>query len=152
MMDEERKKELLKIRKEIKEQTEIKKRAALAKERLKMGYWTRLAVEKAEFLKREGDTPENRLKIQQIQRSRFIRENLDCVKGDEIDETEKLYVRVCYILDKDENTTNPIGQLIDYEKYNEMDESAKQRYVLRLAKEYNELKERYYQERMIKSS
>ena len=60
-------------------------------------------------------------------------------------------MRVCRILDSDENTANPIGQLIDYEKYNEMDENAKQRYVLNLVQQYNELKERYYQERMIKS-
>lgn len=150
-MDEQRREELLKARKEIKAQSDIKKRAALAKERLKMGYWTRLAVEKADFLRREGDTPENRQKIQQIQRSRFIRENLDMVEGDSLSETEKLYLRVCNILDTDENTANPIGQLIDYEKYNEMDENAKQRYVLRLVKEYNELKERYYQERMIRT-
>lgn len=150
-MDEQRKEELLKARKEIKAQSDIKKRAALAKERMKMGYWTRLAVEKADFLRREGDTPENRRKIQRIQRSRFIRENLDVVEGDSLSETEKLYLRVCNILDADENTANPIGQLIDYEKYNEMDENAKQRYVLRLVKEYNELKERYYQERMIRT-
>lgn len=150
-MDEQRKEELLKARKEIKAQSDIKKRAALAKERMKMGYWTRLAVEKADFLRREGDTPENRRKIQRIQRSRFIRENLDVVEGDSLSETEKLYLRVCNILDADENTANPIGQLIDYKKYNEMDENAKQRYVLRLVKEYNELKERYYQERMIRT-
>ena len=60
-------------------------------------------------------------------------------------------MRVFRILDSDENTANPIGQLIDYEKYNEMDENAKQRYVLNLVRQYNELKERYYQERMIKS-
>ena len=150
-MEKERREEILKARKEIKQQSDIKKRAALAKERLKMGYWTRLATERAEFLKREGDTPENRQKIRQIQRSRFIRENIDNARGEEIGETEKLYMRVCRILDSDENTANPIGQLIDYEKYNEMDENAKQRYVLNLVRQYNELKERYYQERMIKS-
>ena len=79
-MDKERREEILKARKEIKQQSDIKKRAALAKERLKMGYWTRLATERAEFLKREGDTPENRQKIRQIQRSRFIRENIDSAR------------------------------------------------------------------------
>lgn len=151
-MTEQMKEAIMKARKEAKEETDLKKRASLAKERLKMGYWTQLVVERADFLKREGDTPENRMKIQNIQRSRFIRENLDCVEGDEMSETEKLYLRVCYILDKDEDTTNPIGQLIDYEKYNTLDESGKQRYVLTLARQYNELKERYYQERMLKSN
>lgn len=138
-------------KKGAKRQNEIKKRAAQAKERLKMGYWTRLAVERAEFLKKEGDTPENRQRIRQVQRSRYIRENIDSVEDNSISETERLYLRVCNILDNDENTTNPIGQLIDYEKYNEMDENAKQRYVLYLVHQYNELKERYYLERMIKS-
>ena len=40
------------IKKGAKRQSEIKKRAAQAKERLKMGYWTRLPVERAEFLKK----------------------------------------------------------------------------------------------------
>ena len=138
-------------KKGAKRQSEIKKRAAQAKERLKMGYWTRLAVDRAEFLKKEGDTPENRQRIRQVQRSRYIRENIDSVEDNSISETERLYLRVCNILDNDENTTNPIGQLIDYEKYKEMDENAKQRYVLYLVRQYNELKERYYLERMIKS-
>ena len=96
-------------KKGAKRQSEIKKRAAQAKERLKMGYWTRLAVERAEFLKKEGDTPENRQRIRQVQRSRYIRENIDSVEDNSISETERLYLRVCNILDNDENTTNPIG-------------------------------------------
>ena len=150
-MNKQMKDEIVKARKDMKDEANLKKRAALAKERLKMGYWTQLAIERADFLKREGDTPENRMKIQSIQRSRFLRENLDYAQGDSVRETEKLYLRVCYILDKDEDTANPIGQLIDYDKYNSLDESGKQRYVLTLARQYNELKERYYQERMIKS-
>ncbi|MBS6477256.1 MAG: hypothetical protein KH405_05505 [Firmicutes bacterium] len=96
-MTEQMKEAIIKARKEVKEETDLKKRASLAKERLKMGYWTQLAVERADFLKREGDTPENRMKIQTIQRSRFIRENLDCVEGDEISETEKtVFTRMLY--------------------------------------------------------
>ena len=57
-----RRDEILQARKELREDDNLKKRAALAKERLKMGYWTQLAAERANFLKREGDTPENRLK------------------------------------------------------------------------------------------
>ena len=63
-MTEQMKEAIIKARKEVKEETDLKKRASLAKERLKMGYWTQLAVERADFLKREGDTPENRMKIQ----------------------------------------------------------------------------------------
>ena len=55
-MTEQMKEAIIKARKEVKEETDLKKRASLAKERLKMGYWTQLAVERADFLKREGDT------------------------------------------------------------------------------------------------
>lgn len=51
-MTEQMKEAIIKARKEVKEETDLKKRASLAKERLKMGYWTQLAVERADFLKR----------------------------------------------------------------------------------------------------
>ena len=135
----------------MKEYSELKKRALLAKQRLKMGYWNKLDKEREEFLKREGNSLENERKIKEIQRARFIRENIECINKSEITECEKMYVKVCEILDSDEDTCNPIGQLVDYDKYNSLDESGKQRYILWLSKEYNELKQRYYQERLIKS-
>ena len=135
----------------MKEYSELKKRALLAKQRLKMGYWNKLDKEREEFLKREGNSLENERKIKEIQRARFIRENIECINKSEITEREKMYVNVCEILDSDEDTCNPIGQLVDYDKYNSLDESGKQRYILWLSKEYNELKQRYYQERLIKS-
>ena len=135
----------------MKEYSELKKRALLAKQRLKMGYWNKLDKEREEFLKREGNSLENERKIKEIQRARFIRENIECINKSEITEREKMYVKVCEILDSDEDTCNPIGQLVDYDKYNSLDESGKQRYILWLSKEYNELKQRYYQERLIKS-
>ena len=135
----------------MKEYSELKKRALLAKQRLKMGYWNKLDKEREEFLKREGNSLENERKIKEIQRARFIRENIECINKSEITEREKMYVKVCEILDSDEDTCNPIGQLVDYDKYNSLDESGKQRYILWLSKEYNELQHRYYQERLIKS-
>ena len=53
-MTEQMKEAIIKARKEVKEETDLKKRASLAKERLKMGYWTQLAVERADFLKRKA--------------------------------------------------------------------------------------------------
>lgn len=137
--------------KAIKERSEIKKYAALARQRMKMGYWNKIVKEREEFLMREGDTPENRLKISQMQKSRFARENSGSASVSDINEKEKRYLLVCNMLDADEDTANPIGQLIDYDKYNALDERSKQRYILELVREYDELKERYYQERMIKS-
>lgn len=149
-MTEKEKAEAIKIRSVLREQSEFKRRVALAKCRMKKGYWTEMAAEREKFLRQEGDTPENRQRISRIQRSRFIRENVACADRQEMTEEEKLYIRVCDMLDRDEDTSNPIGQLIDYEKYNYMDESSKQRYVLFLVRQYNELKERYYEERAIK--
>ena len=120
----------------MKEYSELKKRALLAKQRLKMGYWNKLDKEREEFLKREGNSLENERKIKEIQRARFIRENIECINKSEITEREKMYVKVCEILDSDEDTCNPIGQLVDYDKYNSLDESGKQRYILWLSKEY----------------
>jgi hypothetical protein len=134
----------------MKEYGELKKRAILARQRLKMGYWDRLERERIEFLKREGDSLENQRRIKEIQRARFYRENAELNGDSVLTEREKMYVRVCEILEQNEDVTNPIGQLVDYEKYNSLDESGKQRYVLWLSKEYNELKQRYYQERAIK--
>ncbi len=137
--------------KAIKERSGIKKCAALARQRMKMGYWDKIVKEREEFLLREGDTPENRLKISRIQKSRFARENSENASVTDVNEKERKYLLVCNMLDADEDTSNPIGQLIDYDKYNALDERSKQRYILELVHEYDELKERYYQERMIKS-
>ena len=48
VMTEQMKEAIIKARKEVKEETDLKKRASLAKERLKLGYWTQLAVERAD--------------------------------------------------------------------------------------------------------
>ena len=105
---------------------ELKKRAWLAKQRLKMGYW--------ESVKADTEVPE------QIRGSRLQSDELTGVD-------EKLYRKVCAILDRDELTINPIGQLIDGEVYAELDTAAKQRYILELSDKFRELKERYYKER-----
>ena len=106
-------------------QGELKKRAQIAKQRLKMGYW--------ESVRREN------------------------AAEDRADETVtvKTYVRsvdhvsaACAILDRDEATLNPIGQLIDNDVYTSLDAASKQRYILELSNKFRELKERYYKERI----
>lgn len=106
---------------------ELKKRAWLAKQRLKMGYWESVKTDT------ESDEP--------VRGSRMI-SNESLTSGD-----EKLYRKVCAILDRDELTINPIGQLIDGEVYAGLDAAAKQRYILELSDKFRELKERYYRER-----
>lgn len=107
---------------------ELKKRAWLAKQRLKMGYWE---SSKNETESAYGTARTNRL-----------------LQSDEVSAPdEKLYRKVCAILDRDELTINPIGQLIDGEVYAELDPAARQRYVLELSDKFRELKERYYRER-----
>ena len=63
-----------------------------------------------------------------------------------------MYLKVCRILDSEVVTTNPIGQLIDESEYESLDEGGKQRYILRLSEKFRELKDRYYKERIGKTS
>ena len=111
---------------------ELKKRAQLAKQRLKMGYFESAhasasdrgddkAVDYIASYARFTDTATNR--------------------------DEKMYKKVCAILDRDEATINPIGQLIDNDVYSALDAAAKQRYILELSNKFRELKDRYYRER-----
>ena len=64
---------------------------------------------------------------------------------------EVLYEKVCRILDADEDTMNPIGQLVDQDEFRRLDEGGRQRYILELSKKYRELKDRYYEERLSKT-
>ena len=113
--------------------SELKTRARLAKQRLKMGYW--------ESLKERRSVPDS----QTVGGVRVkLRRELD---GKASVSDEAMYQKVCAILDRDEATINPIGQLIDENIYGELEPAAKQRYILELSNKFRELKERYYRER-----
>lgn len=112
---------------------ELKKRAWLAKQRLKMGYWS------SEKIEENDDVRADEKRSVRVRTYSY---------GDGIDpQYEKMYKKVCAMLDSDEMTINPIGQLIDQEIYKALDEGAKQRYVLELSNTFRELKERYYREK-----
>ena len=118
---------------------ELKKRAWLAKQRLKMGYWE--SVRRDETASGVGesrqDTTGGRMRIMH-----------DVSDGSRVSaRDEKMYQKVCEILDRDEATINPIGQLIDDELYNSLDPAARGRYILELSNKFRELKDRYYRER-----
>lgn len=118
---------------------ELKKRAWLAKQRLKMGYW--------ESVRRDECASE-----QDSERQSAVDGRMQIVRDPLIDKRvsaldEKMYRKVCEILDRDEATINPIGQLIDDELYNKLDPASRGRYILELSNKFRELKDRYYRER-----
>lgn len=118
---------------------ELKKRAWLAKQRLKMGYWE--SVRRDEAASGIGDNRQDAADG----RVRIMR---DISAGSRVSaRDEKMYQKVCEILDRDEATMNPIGQLIDDELYNSLDPAARGRYILELSNKFRELKDRYYRER-----
>ncbi len=112
---------------------ELKKRAWLAKQRLKMGYWQSV---------RAGDGARPVIKNEIADRASATANARD----------EKMYRTVCEILDSDEVTSNPIGRLIDGEVYSKLDPAGKQRYILELSHKFRELQERYYREKAAKTS
>lgn len=123
---------------------ELKKRCWLAKQRLKMGYWESLKREKQEVT--ENGNISGQALAEQYARVK-LRRDVDIAVGAPAVSDEKMYRKVCDILDSNEVTLNPIGQLIDREVYDGLDAAAKQRYILELSDKFRELKERYYRER-----
>lgn len=132
--------------------SELKKRALLAKQRMKMGYWQKLMDERDAMLMNAGDSDRAQYIVSEVQRAKFARDNNIIVNREKADKDEELYIKVCKILDSEEITLNPIGQLMDRKEYEGLDEFGRQRYVLQLSEKYRELKERYYKERIGKSS
>lgn len=130
-----------------KEYGALKKRAMLAKQRLKMGYWQKMLEEKQRALGELGKSEESVQLVQSLQREKVKRDEQRVFSSVQADEEEVFYTKVCTILEEDENATNPIGRLIDREKFEKLDENNKQRYILRLAEKFREMRDRYYRER-----
>ena len=127
-----------------KELSEFKKRALLAKQRLRMGYWQRLERERAEMERTRSDL--DKRGIEEIQRAKYRRDVMKVIDVDKAKREDRLYAKVCRILDADSDTLSPIGQLIDKELYGKLDEFGKQKYILELAEKFRELSRRYYLE------
>lgn len=128
--------------------SELKKRALLAKQRLKMGYWQRLERERREMEESSDMCTRN---ISELQREKIRRDAMCATDEQRYRQEELLYEKVCRILDEDSDTLSPIGQLIDKEKYQKLDECGKQKYILELSKKFRELSHRYYLEHVGKS-
>lgn len=133
----------------VKEMSELKKRTLLAKQRLRMGYWEKQERERLEMV--NGGSALDERGIEELRRAKFRRDALMIIDGDKAKKEEKMYEKVCKILDTDSDTLSPIGQLIDKELYSKMDECGRQKYILELAGKFRELSRRYYLERAAKS-
>ena len=131
--------------------SELKRRALLAKQRLKMGYWQRMYEERQKTLEEMSGNGDSERLVRDLHHEKVKRDEHRALCADKADEEELFYCKVCAILEKDENATNPIGQLIDKSEYERLDADNRQRYVLRLAQKFREMRERYYRERVGKS-
>lgn len=63
-------------------------------------------------------------------------------------EDEKLYNRVCEILNQNVDITNPIGQIVDKTKLANMNNYERDRYIMNLKDKYLEMRERYLKENL----
>ena len=104
-----------------KENSELKKLAQSAKNRLKMGYWDGASA--AEIAPTRAEAAIG-----------YAAE-------------EEMYAVVRDALSADECVIDPIGRLIDWDRFNKMDQAERSRYVLELSKIYLRLKDRYYREK-----
>lgn len=127
----------------MKEISEMKKRALLAKQRLKMGYWNKIEQKRMQL---ESDNrPE--VEVSEIVRATARRDEMLALERERAQAEEELYNKVRQILDENPDETAPIGRLIDRAVYESLDEGGKQRYILTLAEKFRALSARYYLEK-----
>ena len=116
----------------MKENSELKKLAQSAKNRLKKGYWQGMAAESIPTHGEEG--------IGYAAEEELYAKVREMLSGDEC------------VIDPIGRLIDPIGRLIDKELFSQMDFTEKNRYVLDLSKIYVRLKDRYYREKNRKKS
>jgi len=73
-----------------------------------------------------------------------LRENVRLLPTDE---DEKLYAKVCHILSENKDIINPLGKLIDYKKYNNLNGFEREKYFFDLVDKYAELKKKFEKEK-----
>lgn len=62
-------------------------------------------------------------------------------------EDEKLYLKVKEILTENEDAINPIGKLVDAQKFSSLSEQDKEKYLFNLVDKYKKMKERFSKEK-----
>ena len=127
----------------MKEISEMKKRALLAKQRLKLGYWDKMEQNRQKMQSESVAT----VTVSEVIKAQVGRDEMLVLEKERAMAEENLYRRVCAILDENPDETAPIGRLIDKSVYESLDEGGKQRYILTLAQKYRELERRYYLEK-----
>ena len=129
-----------------KEMSEIKRRALLAKQRLKMGYWQRMREEQDRVAEATNDSAVIR-SARNARLREFEQQSRRALGDDFAERDERLYGKVRDMLDRDEDVSDPIGRLVDREVFDSLDDGNKQRYILELSAKFRELKERDYKEK-----
>ena len=130
------------------EMSELKKRALLAKQRMRIGYWQAMSEEKAKKLEELGDSFHSVQLVKGMQLAKFERDVNRTLGINQAIRDEALFEKVCKILDEDEAVMNPLGLLVEREIYDCLDEGNRQKYILDLSKKFCAMKERYYRERV----
>lgn len=118
-----------------------------ARSRFKNGYWTNYFKQRDERLneaKERGISEDDAKRICQEALKRDIN-----IKFSDDNEDDVLYERVVTLLSSDEVVLNPIKCLIDHNEYDNLSESEKECYILKLTQRYNEIKQKYDKEKML---
>lgn len=121
---------------------EFKKLAKTARTRLKSGFW-----EDQKLLKQECKAATNEEDAEEKIVRQYFSASLfqSSVKSEDEIYDEKLYPIVCKIIDEDDGL-NPIGRMIEREKYSQMENLDKQRYIFDLSERYARLSQKYLRE------
>ena len=90
----------------MKEISEMKKRALLAKQRLKLGYWDKMEQNRDKMSESVATVT-----VSEVIREKFKRDERLALEKEKALEEENLYKKVCAILDKNPDETAPIGRL-----------------------------------------
>jgi len=125
----------------------LKDYAKKAKERLKNGYWTQVNEKRKHLIESASNLGKDTNRVNDEFKSKL---NIELHGGTYISlENEKLYKKVCEILEKDCDTVSPISQLLDKELMISLDDRARQMYILHLSDKYKEYKAKYFQEKAL---
>lgn len=125
---------------------DFRKRARDARKRLKKGFWEEAIEEKKEIMDKAVESGQDLHRAEEMAKRKIAGKIQSMEKKNKVDETEELYKKVCKMMDEDTIATNPLAQLIDYSVFDNLDDNAKQVYILKLSTQYSEMKKRYNSE------
>lgn len=123
---------------------EVKRKAKNAKKRLLSGYWDIVRQKKEIALTVSDDIVSDKTTISDFCKRTYGAEDRQADAVADMIEEERLFRRVCGLLQSDDEVSNPIGLLLDNDKMASLDEAGRMRYVLQISKKYREMCNRYY--------